>query len=69
LFYAFFAANGIAPVHTTYEAVLADPAPVMAQIAAAMGCGALVAHPEQVGIARQANAVNQAWRRAYLGGA
>ncbi len=69
LFYAFFAANGIAPIHATYEAVLADPAPVMAQIAATCGCETLVAHPEQVGIARQANAVNQAWRRAYLDGA
>ncbi|GLR68883.1 hypothetical protein GCM10010909_35650 [Acidocella aquatica] len=69
LFYAFFAANGIAPVHTTYEDVLGAPAPVMARIAAAMGDDALMARPEQVQISRQANAVNQQWRLRYLAGA
>jgi LPS sulfotransferase NodH len=69
LFYAFFAANGIVPVHTNYEEVLADPALVMARIAAAMGDDVLIARPEQVKIAKQANAVNREWRLKYLAGA
>jgi LPS sulfotransferase NodH len=66
-FYAFFAANGIVPVHTTYEAVLKDPAPVIDAVAASMGTGPLVAHPEAVRIGRQRNVVNDAWREAYEG--
>ncbi len=69
LFYAFFAANRIAPVHITYEEVLATPAPVMARIAAAMGDDVLLPRPDQVRITRQASALNHEWRRRYLAGA
>ena len=65
-FYAFFAANGIVPVHTTYEAVLNDAAPIMDAIGAAMTLGPLRALPQKVAIGRQAGAVNAAWRAAYL---
>ncbi len=66
-FYLFFAANGIVPLHTTYEAVVADPAPVVDAVAALMGTGRLRARPGRVRIGRQANAVNEAWRRAWGG--
>jgi len=66
-FYLFFAANGIVPLHTTYEAVLADPGPVVDAVAALMGTGTLRARPGEVRIGRQANAVNAAWRRAWGG--
>jgi len=68
LFYLLFAANGIVPIHTTYEAILADAAPVLGQIAEAMGTGPLTAHPEALQLERQANAVNAQWRRLYEGG-
>jgi LPS sulfotransferase NodH len=65
-FYLFFSANGIVPVHTTYEAVLADPAPVMDMLAAAMNLPKLEAKPGKIRIGQQANAINAAWRDAYL---
>jgi LPS sulfotransferase NodH len=67
-FYLFFSANFIVPVHTTYEAVLADSAPVMAMLAAAMQLPKLVARPNKIRIKRQANAINAAWRNAYRDG-
>ncbi len=66
-FYAFFAANGIVPLHTTYEAVLADPAHIVCAVADAMRTGPLVARPAAVRIGRQANEVNKVWREAYQG--
>lgn len=64
-FYLFFAANGIVPIHTTYESILDDPAPAIGAVAGAMGLRKLRARPENVTIARQANAVNEAWRQRY----
>ncbi len=68
LFYAFFAANGIAPIHTSYETVLADPAAVVDAVAAAMGTGPLTGHPYAVRISRQANRINESWRRMFEAG-
>jgi LPS sulfotransferase NodH len=67
-FYLFFSANGIVPVHTTYEAVLADPAPVMDALAAAMNLPKLRVQPGEIRIRQQANAINAAWRDAYRHG-
>lgn len=67
-FYLFFAANGIAPLHTTYEAVMADPSPLMGRLATALGLPKLTAHPENIRIRQQANATNAAWRAAYAPG-
>jgi len=64
-FYAFFAANRIVPLHTTYEAVLAEPASIMDALGTAMGLGSLRAVPEKVTIGRQAGAVNAVWRTKY----
>jgi LPS sulfotransferase NodH len=61
-FYAFFAANGIVPVHTTYEAVLANPSPAIDAVSTAMSLGPLQAFPARVGIARQAGPINAQWR-------
>ena len=66
-FSLFFSVNGIVPVHITYEALLADPRPAVEAVAAAMGLPGLCPRPEKVTIHRQANAINAAWRRAYLG--
>lgn len=67
-FYSFFAANRIAPLHLMHEDVLADPATALARIGAALGLGALRVDPSGVRIARQANAVNAAWRDRFLAG-
>jgi trehalose 2-sulfotransferase len=64
-FYAFFAANGIVPVHTSYEALLAGAAPVMDAIATTMGLRPLHAWPERVGIGQQAGPVNVLWRSLH----
>jgi LPS sulfotransferase NodH len=68
LFYAFFAANGIAPIHTSYETVLADPGTVVDAVAAAMQTGPLTGHPYAVRIGKQANRINETWRRMYEAG-
>ena len=65
-FYLFFATNGIAPVHTSYEALLANPSPVMRQLAATLSINDLQPRPDAVAIGRQANHINAAWRSAYL---
>ncbi len=66
--YRFFAANGLVPVHVEYGDVVADPAAVLADIGVALGLGVLPYRPAGVGIARQAGAVNQAWRARFLAG-
>jgi LPS sulfotransferase NodH len=65
-FSRFFFANGIVPMHVTYEDLLADPAPTIEAVAAAMRLTGLYARPEKVAIRTQANAINGAWRSAYL---
>jgi trehalose 2-sulfotransferase len=66
-FSQFFAANGVVPVHVTYEALLADPDWAVKAVVTKMGLAGLCPRPETVAIHRQANAVNAAWRRTYLG--
>lgn len=62
-FYAFFAANRIAPFHTTYEALLAAPERVVADIGAWLGHPGLAPDPRRVTLRVQRNAVNAEWRR------
>lgn len=66
-FTEFFTANGVVPVHVTYEALLADAQSAVSAVATKMGLAGLSPRPERVPIHRQANAINAAWRRAYLG--
>jgi LPS sulfotransferase NodH len=65
-FSQFFSANDIVPIRTSYEALLTDPKPVMSALAASMRVPNLTPRPEGVTIHRQANAINAAWRRAFL---
>jgi LPS sulfotransferase NodH len=65
-FSRFFSANGIVPVHVTYEDLLADPGSAIDAVAASMGLKGLCVRPEKVAIRAQANAINGAWRNAYL---
>jgi LPS sulfotransferase NodH len=65
-FSQFFLANDIVPIRTTYEALLKDPRPTVEALAATMHLQNLRPRPENVAIRRQANAINDAWRRAYL---
>lgn len=67
-FYRLFAANGIAPIHVGYEALLDDPAAVLAEIGAALGIGPIPYRPQGVSLQRQAGPVNAAWRARYLAG-
>jgi LPS sulfotransferase NodH len=64
-FYAFFAANGIAPVHVTYEMTCRDPQGVIDLIAARMGAGPLRARPDRISIGRQATEINDRWAARY----
>ncbi len=66
-FAEFFSANEIVPISTTYEALLVDPGPAVSAVAATMRLTNVRARPENVAIRRQANAINAAWRRTYLG--
>jgi trehalose 2-sulfotransferase len=66
-FSRFFSDNGIVPIRTTYEALLADARPVVGALAATMGLANLCPQPEKIAIHRQANAINAAWRGIYLG--
>lgn len=65
-FSQFFSVNGIEPVRVTYEGLLADAKAALGPLAAKMGLPELSPQPEKVPINRQSNAVNAAWRRAYL---
>jgi LPS sulfotransferase NodH len=65
-FSRFFSANGIVPVHVTYEDLLADPRPTIEAVGATMGLTGLCARLEKVAIRPQANGINGAWRSAYL---
>jgi len=67
-FYAFFAANGIVPVHLAYEDLVADPSGTVASVGVALGFPDLVPDFARVAIRRQAGDVNTAWRARYLAG-
>jgi LPS sulfotransferase NodH len=65
-FSQFFRANDITSIRITYEALLSDPKSAVQPLTKAMRLASLQPHPENVAIRRQANAINGAWRRAYL---
>lgn len=68
LFAHFFRANGIVPLHTTYEAVMADPAPLLAAVGDALGRPGLAADPAAITLRRQRDETNAAWRAAWQAG-
>jgi LPS sulfotransferase NodH len=63
-FYVFFAANGIAPVHITYEALVRRPQAAMDELGGRLGLK-LQAHSDRVTISRQSGAITAAWRARY----
>jgi LPS sulfotransferase NodH len=63
-FYLFFAANGIAPVHFTYEALRQNPQAALNEVGARMGLK-LNADPGRVSLRPQAGAVTREWRKKY----
>ena len=63
-FYLFFSANGITPVHITYEALLRAPQTVLNDIAERLGL-TLQANSSRITIARQSGAITAAWRARY----
>jgi LPS sulfotransferase NodH len=67
--YLFFAANRMAPIHTTYESVLRAPQGAIDRVSEAMGLAGLRADPALVPIGRQADGVNAAWRADFERGA
>jgi trehalose 2-sulfotransferase len=66
--FCFFAHNGLAPMHVTYEAMIANPDATLDAIAAWLQRGPLQADLSKIGITRQANHINAAWRQRYLAG-
>jgi LPS sulfotransferase NodH len=63
--YSFLAANGIRPVHVTYEQVVENPQAVIDQIGAALCAPGLRVDTGAVAIGRQATGVNAEWARRY----
>jgi LPS sulfotransferase NodH len=64
-FYAFFAANSIAPLHTTYEAVLRRPQGLADELSERLQMRGLRIDPTAVTLRRQSGAVNAAWAARY----
>ena len=67
-FYAFFAANRIAPLHLVFEDVVAAPQAALDAVASRCGVAPLRADPTGVRIRRQADAINAAWMARYKAG-
>ena len=63
--YAFFAANGVVPVHVTYEALERNPQEVVDLIATRMGAAGLKIRCGDVTIGRQSGALNAAWIQRF----
>jgi trehalose 2-sulfotransferase len=67
-FYVLFAANGIVPVHVTYEAMMQNPQSVVDAVSQRMGLGKLKIRPPAITIKRQANEINASWEQRYKSG-
>ena len=65
-FYRFFAANGIAPVHLSYEAIIADPQRALDDITGLLGVGKLTFDATRIRIRQQAGGLNEEWRARFL---
>jgi LPS sulfotransferase NodH len=68
LFYAFFTANGIAPLHFSYESIMASPAGLADAVGTRLGFTGLRPNMAQVTIRLQRDTLNDAWRRIYAEG-
>jgi LPS sulfotransferase NodH len=64
----FFGHNGIVPLPVVHEDAAAAPAETIARIGRWLGLPGLVPDLTRVGITRQADGLNVAWREAFLGG-
>jgi LPS sulfotransferase NodH len=64
-FYAWFAMNGIMPVHTSYEQLLQNPSVPFADLAQRVGVDMAPANPTRVTLLRQATAMNEIWRARF----
>ena len=62
----FFSRNGIVPAHVMYEHLVTDPESVMKYVGQYIGLADLSVNQNKVTLQKQANAVNQEWRRLYL---
>ncbi len=68
-FYRFFASNGLAPMHISYEALLQAPQQHLSAIGAWLGFDRFAGDPATLSIRRQDSPVKQVWRARYLAGA
>ncbi len=64
-FYAWFAANGIAPMHTTLESLLRDPGPLLDELASRLGTTPLRADRDKITLQQQAGTINLDWRNRF----
>ncbi len=64
-FCSFFAANGIVPIHRSYEDILRSPQPMMDDIAQRLKLGVLRANPARVRLKRQATDINAVWKARF----
>ncbi len=61
-----FALNGIVPFHVTYESLTSQPLLVGELICRWLGHKELVCDPARIGLRRQADMLNAAWRRRFV---
>lgn len=66
--HSFFAQNALTPMHVAYETMIADPHATLDAITTWLQRQPLRADLSTIGIARQANHINAAWRERYLAG-
>ena len=65
-FYRFFSANGIAPVHLSYEAVIADPQTAVNQITDWLAIERVTFDPARIRLRQQSGGVNDEWRTRFM---
>ncbi|WP_298280979.1 Stf0 family sulfotransferase [Acidocella sp.] len=68
LFHGFFAANGLAPIHVSYEEILKSPAALLARVGSAFGIALPAPDPARLTIQKQSTALNAAWQARFLSG-
>lgn len=68
LFYAFFAANGVTPLHVSYEEIVKDPTPLLNRLQATLGINIPPPDRGKITIEKQSGPLSAAWRARYLSG-
>ncbi len=66
-FNLFFGSNGLVPAHIIYEQLVLNPERVIRYIGRTIGIPSLTVNPNKLSLIRQANALNEEWRKLYLG--